>query len=116
MLDITGIWAGSASKVEPERRITVPASTSRIFYRFEQTEDLKSTLKSVVRVKVNGTEILKELADFKPGDPIDTGFFDVPMSMRTGSVGVVISVSEWADKPENAKLISESKKFEITYE
>lgn len=116
MFEIKGIWTGRAQDVKPQKAITIPATTSRVFYRFEQLDQLKETIKTVVRVYLDGKEILKELADFKPGDAIDTGFFDVPLSMRKDTVGIIIKVFMWGIEPEDAKQIFSSEAFGITYE
>ena len=56
------------------------------------------------------------MQDFKPKDGIDTGFFDVPMSMRIpGSHNVIVEVYEWTVEPEQKTFIAKAG-FEIVYE
>ena len=111
---IEGLWTGKAGAVDPKPEIEVDTKISRFFYRF--LTEAKDTIKTVVYVYIDGVKILAELQDFKPNDGIDTGFFDIPMSMRTpGSRNAIIEVYEWDTEPEKKSFVGKSS-FKITYE
>lgn len=113
-LKVEGLWTGKASAVDPKPEITVETKTSRFYYRF--LTDVKELMKTVVYVYVDGKQILAEMQDFKPGDGIDTGFFDVPMSMRIpGNHNVIVEVYEWTTAPENKTFVDKAG-FIIVYE
>lgn len=111
---VEGLWTGKAGAVDPKPQISAETKTSRFFYRF--LTGVEDVVKTIVYVYVDGKKILAEMQDFKPKDGIDTGFFDVPMSMRVpGLHNVVVEVYEWTVEPEQKTFIAKAG-FEIVYE
>lgn len=111
---VEGLWTGKAGAVDPKPEIAVDPKISRFFYRF--TSEVSDIVKTVVYVYIDGVKVLAELQDFKPGDGIDTGFFDIPMSMRVpGAHEITIEFYEWTVEPEKKSFIGRAG-FKVTYE
>lgn len=112
MFEIKGLWTGRAGDPDP-KPVVKSEGKPRFFYKTES--DVTQTIKSVVYVYADGVKILAEFQDFKPGDGIDTGFFDVPESLASGVKKILIEIYEWTTDPAKKTFLYKSPEFQINF-